>query len=300
MGQWISEKELHAALIASPVVRDLQKTALVDVAAALVALASVEAAKQPGTGAMDVLSIGDAGTAFGLWQINNRVHEFNAAELPRLSYQIERAAKVWREVNGIVKQYVLPSIIAERRKDGLVFEIGRDVPHLYNVGWQYGTGGLKSWLATSNDWTPRGFAEHRTRIKKPVDGASALPYVTWRYARRAESFRTVFLRVSLESPSFWRDVVGATIDKATVSPGEIIEDGERVGAAGRDLAGKLPDVSTWFDGIRKAIKGVAVLAGLGALAVVVVLAMLVRWEIRRGRTFTRGTLEPAIKGRVAS
>jgi len=211
MANTITQQALYDTLIADTRVRTAQKSQVVDLAAGLVALASVEAARG-WLGGLNVESQGDyvlsVPRAHGLWQVNDRVHKVDLGMIPHVEYQIGLALGVWAEVAGIVRTGY-KSIEARRNKgDAMDFSPARDLPHFFNVGWQYGIGGLQNWINSSDDMTIAGFQAHRVEIGKPV---------TAEYSKRAASFRSAYDFFVANPPTFWSDADSATLAKEGIA-----------------------------------------------------------------------------------
>lgn len=230
----ISKAKLYDALIHDARVQQRQGNALIDLAALKVALASVEAARST-LGYLVVESQGDyvngVPRAHGLWQVNDRVHKVEHASIPLLSYQIGLALGVYLECDAFVRKS-LTAIRARREKgEAIDFAPARDIPHMFNVAWQYGIGGLYDWAKGGSSMTVDGFAAWRASIGKPV---------TSEYKSRAAKFGATYLEFVSDPPDFWRDVVGQSVAHP-------VESLKETGTLIRENAPSLPELPSLPD-----------------------------------------------------
>ena len=286
-----TEKALAKLLAENPQVRELQKTAPVDLAAVLTALATVESSRDP-------KALGDhvAGVphAFGLFQINDRVWSVDKGRvLGDVTYQISLAVEVMRQALGTVARAL--TRIRRLRDAGVKFDFkpDRDIPGWINVAWQYGAGGANEWLQLTTDFSSAGFSTFRNEQRVPVKPVEA------GYAKRAATFRLVHDSVRADSPSILEDVafqsgkdlytIGSTGSlEGTALGTELEQRGLHPRKLLEELAAKLKD---YF--VAWALLGVLVLAAFAFLVF-----MFVRWEAGRARTFTRSAVEPAARARL--
>lgn len=269
-----SERGLTDLLAASPLVKRAQAGVPVDVVALLVALATVESARDPKAQG-DKNAAGET-QAWGLWQINSRVWPVDTGKvLGDVNYQIELAVKVLDQAAGAVMRGL--AAIGERKRAGktVAYVPDRDLPNMFNVAWQYGAGTVGSFMAEASDLSADGFVAWRTSKGKAVHPG---------YSARVTSFRAVYDSVRQYSPSFVSDVVvqtgsdvktiGTTGSLDGTALGETVEEKkEQVGAALENLKGKLPDLpdpGAWLAKVRKQVITFAIVALVIVLALVAV------------------------------
>lgn len=269
-----SERGLTDLLAASPIVRRAQAGVPVDVVALLVALATVESARDPrAQGDKDGAGVTHA---WGLWQINSRVWPVDTGKvLGDVNYQIELAVKVLDQAAGAVMRGL--AAVGERKRAGktVTYTPDRDLPNLFNLAWQYGAGAVGSFMAESADLSAAGFVAWRASKGKTVHPG---------YDARVTSFRGVYDSVRKYSPSFVSDVVVQTgADVGTIGStgsldgtalGQVVDEKkEQVGAALDDLKGKLPalpDPGAWFAEVKGKLLTFALVALVVVLALVAV------------------------------
>lgn len=291
----IAEDDLLAALTSHKAVIALQKRAPVDVAACLMALALVESN-------FDVLAEGDhvAGEpkALGLWQFNIRVHAFDGARLEDVGYQIEWAAKLMGELVHEVEA-AAPAIRARKSEVGVfTFDPARDVPNFFNVGWQFGSGTLRQWITGFSLLDLEGFVAFRNHVGRPLGAKGEAAY-----RLRSARFRARYEKVVADAPRYWAGVVedaqavagglSGGVFAATLFPVE-----SALRDAGAALAERVPAPLNPISKIKELATLVKMIAAAFAAVIVLGVVLLIAfavWELRRARSFTRETLEPAVK-----
>lgn len=217
--------DLYGTLVSSPKVRALQGASRIDVAAGLMGLARVESNfKQDANG--------DAGHAWGFFQISDLAWKVDTARVAGdVNYQIDLAAEVWQASESAISDS-LPKKTAE-----VSFAPAKDLPQFYNVAWQFGAGALRGWLSGWTDWSVKGFADYRDSIGKPVDRTAL--------TGRASAFYAEYLKREADAPSFWTEVVVASVHDTVTLPSRGIEAVKRA-VEENNPKGKLDDFFAWL------------------------------------------------------
>lgn len=274
----ISKAKLYDALINNKRVQQRQAKALVDLGALGTGIGSVEAARTP-LGYLVIESAGDVvngvATAHGIFQVNDRVHKVEHASIPLLSYQIEELyLVVYLECDAFVRKSL--TAIRERKDRGeeIDFRPARDIPHMFNVAWQYGIGGLYNWAKGGSSMTVEGFELFRASIGKPVESG---------YRARAKSFAATYAEYIADPPDFWRDVVGQSV----AHPIESLKETGKLAAENLPELPDLPKVPNPFEALIGAVWSVGKTALIIIAGISVLVVLLVVWFVHSTRADLR-------------
>lgn len=252
MGVFTSKgQDLYDFLVHQGTTAKLQASSPIDCAAGLAALARVESNYDQGAKG-DLVS--DTPHAFGYWQINDRVWPLDAARiLGDRGYQLEIAANVWRQAEGAVVDAL--KTIRQHATDAEVvtFAPAKDLPNFYNLAWQYGAQGLRSFVSDWDNLTAEGFADYREFVGKPVYGGRIA------FLARCTTFKAEYAKWTANPPSFWTEVVVKSSAQAVALPAQ-------AAAAAGDAAKSVATAAS--DAASSAIAKAAASAGAAAASAI--------------------------------
>lgn len=279
---------LQALIVNDPTAARVARTVPANAVAVLMALVKVESNFQVNAqGTEGTVTTSD--DAFGLWQMNVRVHTFDKVKiLGDVAYAIQIAADLLDKVDGSIRRGI--SALRERVEAGeeITMNTGRDLPQWFNIGWQFGGGHLFFFLANTTDTSTDGFKAWRKSIGRPLSiklnwDNPLLP------KGRIQKFWSEYTRVDTgEGPSFTQEVIGGTAEDLRAladygfGSGGLVDDakkffGDLADAPGKAVAGAAGaaanEVADTLKGLWKEVRWVF-FVGLGVLLLAMVSLVL--------------------------